>query len=96
MLSRLSKEKFGNSFIFFELSRWIPIQKNRGQAIIEFCFCMVIFVLMIYSSIMFFRWLGRDMAMRAQTYDSMLSADVSDAMRQADAFVNLESGVFGE
>ena len=74
----------------------MPAQKNYGQAIIEFCFCMVIFVLMIYSSVMFFRWLGRDMAMRAQTYNHMLSSDVADAMKEADSFVPLESGVFGE
>lgn len=49
---------------------------SRGQAIIEFTFCMVIALLMIYGTMMLFRWGGIDLAERRIAYDETLTQNI--------------------
>lgn len=46
--------------------------QGRGQAVIEFTFCMIIIFLMIYAIIMVLRWTGRDLADRRAAHEGLL------------------------
>ncbi len=48
-----------------------------GQVIIEFTFCMIIILLMIYGVAQIFIWSGRDLAERNQTHTYYLERNVS-------------------
>lgn len=47
----------------------------RGQSIMEFSFCMVVVLLMLYGTVMVFRWTGIDLAERRLAYERSLAAD---------------------
>lgn len=49
----------------------------NGQAAIEFVFCMIIVLLMMYGTIMIFRWSGVDLAERRMAHDKTLRQDVA-------------------
>jgi hypothetical protein len=53
------------------------IIKNNGQVIIEFTFCMIIILLMIYGLMMVFRWTGVDLAERRRAHDTVLMQDIN-------------------
>ncbi len=48
------------------------MKKNKGQVIIEFTFCVIVVMLMMYGLIMIFRWTGVSMANRRIGHDSTL------------------------
>ena len=43
-----------------------------GQSIIEFCFAMVVVILLIYGLVMVIRWVGMDLADRRIAHDRVL------------------------
>ena len=51
--------------------------KMKGQVIIEFTFCLVIVLLMIYGVTKVFIWAGRDLVERRKAHDEILTSDVS-------------------
>ena len=46
---------------------------NKGQAILEFTFAMIILMLLIYGLVMVFRWAGLDLAERRIQHDMVLT-----------------------
>jgi hypothetical protein len=48
------------------------IIKRAGQVILEYTFCMIILMLMIYSVMMILRWAGRDLVERRRQHDAVL------------------------
>lgn len=56
-----------------------PRKNNKlyGQVIIEFTFCMIIVMLMMYSLIKIFRWTGVDLAERRIAHDVTLKSAVT-------------------
>lgn len=44
----------------------------KGQTMIEFTFCAMIVLLMLFSLIMVFRWAGADLAERRITHDELI------------------------
>ncbi len=49
---------------------------TKSQVLIEFSFCMVVIFLMIYATMMIFRWTGSDLAGRRVAHDDLLTTDV--------------------
>ncbi len=47
-------------------------REKRGQAMIEFMFCMIVIFLMIYAIMMVLRWVGSDLAERRGAHDAQL------------------------
>lgn len=57
------------------------IRKNKekvpdAQVLIEFTFCMIIIMLMIYGLIMILRWTGVDLAERERAHESQLTTPI--------------------
>lgn len=50
---------------------------QKAQVIIEFSFCMIVLLLMLYSAMMIFRWTGVDIVGRRVSYDNSLFLSVS-------------------
>lgn len=48
------------------------MMKNQGQVVVEFTFCMVIVLLMMYAAIKIFSWSGKDWVGRRQAHDNLL------------------------
>ena len=46
---------------------------TNGQAIIEFTFCMIVIMIMIYGIIEVLRWTGEDIAERRITHQDVLT-----------------------
>ena len=44
----------------------------KGQAILEFSFCMIVILIMFYGVIKVFHWAGRDSVERQRSHDSLL------------------------
>jgi len=65
-------------------------RNGTGQALMEFSFCMIVVLLMIYGTIMVFRWTGLDLAERRAAHDRSLSAD--DAVENYGPCVRWDSG----
>ena len=62
----------------------INLSKQRilqGQVILEFTFCMVVLMLMIYGVFMVFAWTGKDLAERRRAHE-----DVLFSARQVDPY----------
>lgn len=51
---------------------------GTGQALMEFAFCMIVVLLMMYGTMMVFRWAGLDLAERRMAHDRMLTIDVNE------------------
>ena len=49
------------------------MKRSDGQTILEFAFCMIIVLLLIYAAIMIFRWSGLDLAFRRSAHDHVLT-----------------------
>ena len=61
-----------------------PDFKKIGQVMLEFTFCMVIVLLMIFSLIMVLRWAGVDLAERRMAHDEILvRGSLTDAVTNA-------------
>jgi len=56
----------------------MKMQKNKAQVMLEFSFCMIIVMLMIYGMIKLFRWSGIDLVGKSKLYESSLTQS-SDA-----------------
>ena len=50
---------------------------RKGQVILEFTFCMIVILIMIYGVIKVFHWTGRDIVARQRAYETTLFAPVS-------------------
>jgi len=48
-----------------------------GQVILEFTFCMIVILIMIYGVIKVFHWAGKDIVERRIVHDETLLKDVS-------------------
>ena len=48
-------------------------RRNRGQISIEFAFCMIVIITLIYGLAMVLRWAGVSFIERDRAYDSTLS-----------------------
>ena len=48
---------------------------NRAQVILEFTFCIIVVMLMLYGLIMVFRWTGVDSAERRLAHDRRLTSE---------------------
>ena len=44
-----------------------------GQTMIEFSFCMIVAMVLLYGLIKVFVWSGKDLALRRQTHESVLT-----------------------
>ena len=44
---------------------------------IEFAFCMIILILLIYATVMIFRWSGLDLAFRRSAHDHVLTNTIN-------------------
>ena len=51
--------------------------RKLGQVVIEFTFCLIIVLLMIYGVTKVFIWAGRDLVERRKAHDEILTSDVS-------------------
>ena len=51
---------------------------KRGQAMIEFTFCMIVIFLMIYAIMMVLRWVGVDLAERRLAHEEQLRVGVEE------------------
>ena len=75
----------------------LRMTKINGQVIMEFTFCMIIVMLMIFSTMMIFRWVGLDLAERRMAHDEALTQDVpaspeySYAQRSQGPMIQLQS-----
>ena len=57
-----------------------------GQVVIEFTFCLVIVLLMIYGVTKVFFWAGRDLVERRKAHDELLISDASPLQQIAPDF----------
>lgn len=48
----------------------------RGQTMIEFTFCLIIILLMIYGLMRIFEWTGKNQALRRIAHDNLITAPV--------------------
>ena len=53
-------------------------QTTRAQVTIEFTFCLIIVLLLIYGCIMAFRWAGVSLAERRISHDTTINASVNE------------------
>ena len=68
--------------------------QNEGQVFIEFTFCFVVILLMLFSIIMVLRWAGVDLAQRRRAHDETIvrgsvpdgRTDARVPMRQMDPY----------
>jgi hypothetical protein len=51
-------------------------EEEKGQAVIEFTFCMIIIFLMIYAIMMVLRWTGKDLAERRIAHEETLRTEI--------------------
>ena len=52
------------------------MKKNRAQVNLEFAFCMIIIVFMVYSIVMIMRWVGVNLAEGRITHERQLIVGV--------------------
>ena len=51
---------------------------RKGQVILEFTFCMIVILIMIYGVIKVFHWAGKDVVERQRAHDAvLLDSDLS-------------------
>jgi len=50
---------------------------HKGQVILEFTFCMIVILIMIYGVIKVFHWTGIDIVERQRAHETILLEDVS-------------------
>jgi len=48
---------------------------RKGQVILEFTFCMIVILIMIYGVIKVFHWAGRDLVERQRAHEATLVSD---------------------
>lgn len=70
----------------------VPSWYRAGQALIEFAFCMIVILLMIYGTIMVFRWTGLDLAERRAAHDRSLTVLANENYRDCVTFDTREVG----
>ncbi len=49
---------------------------SRGQTMVEFTFCLIVILLMIYGLMRIFEWTGKDQAMRRMAHDALITTGV--------------------
>ena len=54
---------------------------RKGQVILEFTFCMIVILIMMYGVIKVVHWTGRDIVERQRAHDATLFADVTPRMQ---------------
>ena len=57
---------------------WHKRKHKNAQVIIEYTFCFVIILLLIYGCVMAFRWAGLSLVNRRIAHDETLVSDVAD------------------
>ncbi len=53
--------------------------RERGQSSLEFAFCMIALVALLYGVVMIFRWTGLSLVGRQSEHEKRLTAHVSDS-----------------
>ena len=61
---------------------------RKGQVILEFTFCMIIVLLMLYGLTKVFTWVGRDYAGRSMAHDSTLTMPIMQSYGGCMTYVN--------
>ena len=56
----------------------MPIKNRPAQTTIEFTFCMIIVLLLLYGTIRAFMWVGVDLAERRMAHDSTLTVPIDE------------------
>jgi len=69
-------------FVFSKTIQDRPMNNNRGQVILEFTFCMIVILIMIYGVTKVFFWTGRDAADRRIAHDAALRNDQATPLEQ--------------
>ena len=66
----------------------LAVRRGRklGQVVIEFTFCLIIVLLMIYGVTKVFFWAGRDLVERRKAHDALLTSDVTPPQQIAPDF----------
>ena len=59
---------------------------KKGQVILEFTFCMIIVLLMLFGLTKVFTWVGRDYAGRSMAHDSTLTTSVIQSYGSCTAY----------
>lgn len=60
--------------------RWPYVSvMTQGQIIMEFVFSMMVLLIMLYGTMMVFRWTGIDLGFRRLSHDQMLNKPVNDS-----------------
>ncbi len=61
---------------FLSLASYFLLSKKKAQVMIEFAFCMIILFLMMYGTVMVFRWVGLDLGRRQKAHEELLKSDI--------------------
>jgi len=59
---------------------------RKGQVILEFTFCMIVILIMMYGVIKVFHWTGRDIVARQRAHELTLTANVINPRIQIDPY----------
>jgi len=60
--------------------------KSKGQVILEFTFCMIVILIMIYGITKAFHWTGHDIAQRRISHDAVLTNSALSPIEQIDPY----------
>lgn len=59
---------------------------DNAQVILEFTFCMIVILIMIYGVVKVFFWTGRDLAERRISHDEVLTSESLNSLEQIDPY----------
>ena len=60
-------------------TQYVRRNPKNAQVSVEFMFCMMIVLLMIYATVMIFRWAGVDLIERRRSHDFLLYSDIQQS-----------------
>ncbi|MDO8579978.1 MAG: pilus assembly protein [Candidatus Omnitrophota bacterium] len=63
-----------------------PLDQKKGQVILEFSFSMMVVLLLMFGTIMVFRWTGLDLVARQKSHDALLFNEDLTPEEQIDPF----------
>ena len=59
---------------------------RKGQVILEFTFCMIVILIMLYGVIKVFHWTGSDLVERQRAHTKTLLVNTLDPREQIDPY----------
>ena len=89
--------KKNNDFLLTEEKDAFEDEKQEGQAMLEFCFSMIIVFLLIYGTMMTLRWTGMDLAQRRIAHDNVLLTPIIESYlnRESSPMRQVETSFYG-